>query len=99
MLLLIGLSGFVMLFLPLLAYDRYKKRQKSTAEKLKDALGVTSIAIVGAGSIFKIGHLTAGAFLLVGGTLLFTFGFLPLLFLAMYKKSLQQKFNEETVNV
>jgi small neutral amino acid transporter SnatA (MarC family) len=98
-LLLTGLSGLVILFLPLLAYDSYKEKQRTTAEKLKNALGFTSIATVAAGSIFKVGHLTGGAYLLVGGTIVFTFGFLPLLFFAMYKKSLQQKFTQEPVNV
>jgi hypothetical protein len=98
-LLWIGLAGFVLLLLPLFAYDTYKEREKSRIEKIKDALGFSSASILGTGIILKIGHLTGGGILLVGGTALFTFGFLPFLFLVLYKKSLLQKIPKQTLTV
>jgi hypothetical protein len=98
-LLLFGLTGLVVLFLPLLAYDTYKEKEKLRVEKIKDALGFISAAVLGTGIMLKIGHLTGGGILLVGGTALFTFGFMPFLFLVMYKKSVHQKIHKETFTV
>ncbi|WP_197901595.1 hypothetical protein [Rhodocytophaga rosea] len=94
-----GLTGLVVLFLPLLAYDTYKQKDKSVIEKIKDALGFASATVLGTGIMLKIGHLTGGGILLVGGTMLFTFGFLPFLFLILYKKAIHQKFPKETLPI
>ncbi len=90
-LLVLGLVGFVMLFLPMLAYEKYKGSTQRKAETLKDLLGFASVAVLGIGAIFMIGHLTGAGIIIVGGAALFTFGFLPLLFLGMYRNALKQK--------
>jgi hypothetical protein len=97
-LLLFGLTGFIILILPLLAYESFKEKERSKLEKLKDALGFAGIAIVSTGFIFKIGYFAGGSILLVVGTVLFTFGYLPFLFMDMYKKSIPQPSNEKTLN-
>lgn len=56
--------------------------------KLKVILGSFSALIVGLAGVFKVLHLQWADHLLLGGMLLFTFGFLPFLFFRMYKKSI-----------
>lgn len=83
-----GFLGFVLLFMPMLAIDRYKLTlNKALSEKLKIILGFTSAAITGLAVLFKILHLQGADILLVLGIILFSLGFLPFLFFRMYKKS------------
>ena len=83
-----GFLGFVLLFMPMLAIDRYKLTlNKALSEKLKIILGFTSAAITGLAVLFKTLHLQGADILLVLGIILFSLGFLPFLFFRMYKKS------------
>lgn len=83
-----GFLGFLLLFVPLLAIDRYKVYLgQALSEKLRIILGSLSAVVVGLSLVFKLLHLQGADFLLLGGMLLFTFGFLPFLFFRMYKKS------------
>lgn len=84
-----GFLAFVLLFLPMLAIDRYKLVvNKALSEKLRVTLGFTSAIITGLAVLFKIMHLQGANMLLIAGALLFSFGFLPFLFFRMYRKSL-----------
>lgn len=84
-----GFLAFVLLFLPMLAVDRYKLvLNRALSEKLRVILGFTSAIVTGLAVLFKIMHLQGANQLLILGTLLFSFGFLPFLFFRMYKKSL-----------
>ena len=84
-----GFLAFVLLFLPMLAIDRYKLvLNKALSEKLRVTLGFTSALITGLSVLFKIFHLQGAILLLLAGALLFSFGFLPFLFFRMYRKSL-----------
>lgn len=84
-----GFLAFVLLFLPMLAIDRYKLvLNKALTEKLRVILGFTSAIVTGLAVLFKIMHLQGANQLLILGTLLFSFGFLPFLFFRMYKKSM-----------
>lgn len=84
-----GFLAFVLLFLPMLAVDRYKLvLNRALSEKLRVILGFTSAIVTGLAVLFKIMNLQGASQLLVLGTLLFSFGFLPFLFFRMYKKSL-----------
>ena len=84
-----GFLAFVLLFLPMLAIDRYKLvLNKALSEKLRVTLGFTSALITGLSVLFKIFHLQGASLLLLAGALLFSFGFLPFLFFRMYRKSL-----------
>jgi len=84
-----GFVGFLLLFLPMLAIDRYKHNlSKSLSEKLRIGLGYLSAFLLTFSIAFKIFHLTGANLLLVSGMCIFSFGFLPFLFFNMYKKSL-----------
>jgi hypothetical protein len=83
-----GFLGFVLLFIPLLAIDRYKATlRKGLPEKLKILIGAVSGIIVGIAFVFKFFHLQGTDVVFLVGMLMFTFGFLPFLFFSMYKKA------------
>ncbi|NEN23041.1 hypothetical protein G3O08_05950 [Cryomorpha ignava] len=88
----LSITGLVLLFLvfmPLLALDRYKVAiSRTLTEKMKFILGFSSVAIIGISILFKFFHLQGANILLVLGTFLFAFGFLPFLFFTMYKNSM-----------
>jgi hypothetical protein len=84
-----GFLGFVFVFVPLLAVDRYKTNLRwLLSDKLKFTLGLLSGLIVAAAVLMKLMHLTGADLFLILGTGLFVFGFLPFLFFTMYKKSI-----------
>jgi hypothetical protein len=84
-----GFLGFMFLYVPLLAIDRYKANIRwILSEKMKFILGSVSGFVMTIAIAFKILHLPGADQLLILGTLLFTFGFLPFLFFTMYKKSI-----------
>jgi hypothetical protein len=84
--------GFLMLFLvfiPLLALDRYKVAiSKAISEKMKIISGVVAAIITGLSGLFKLMHLQGADLLLMLGAFVFAFGFLPFFFFTMYKKSI-----------
>ena len=85
-----GFLAFVLLFLPLLAVDRYKLTLRAAlSEKLRLVLGFSSAIVTGLAVLFKMMHLQGADILLVGGALLFAFGFLPFLFFRMYRKAVE----------
>lgn len=80
-------------FLPFLFYRIHKKfEQKEHPEyrthKLKYILGIIGVALFLTASVFKMLHYPGPAVLLIGAILIINFGFLPLFFYDMYKKSL-----------
>ena len=80
--------GFAFLFLPMLAFDRYKIGiGKEPSEKLRTILGFSSALIIGFSVAFKMLHLQGASVMLITGIFLFTFGFLPFLFFRMYKNA------------
>jgi hypothetical protein len=84
-----GFLGFIFLYVPLLAVDRYKTNIRwLLSDKLKFILGSISGLVLAIAIAFKIMHLPGADQLLLLGTGLFTFGFLPFLFFTMYKKSI-----------
>ena len=84
-----GFVGFLLLFLPMLAIDRYKHNlSKSLSEKLRIGLGYLSAFLLVFSIAFKLFHLEGANLLLLSGMCVFSFGFLPFLFFNMYKKSL-----------
>jgi hypothetical protein len=88
-LLIYGFLGFVLLFIPMVAVNYFKVNlQRALSEKLRIILGLFSGIIVGLAVVFKFMHLPGADQLLLGGTVLFSFGFLPFLFFSMYKKSI-----------
>lgn len=84
-----GFLGLVFIFLPMLAIDRYKANiGRAIPEKLKIVLGFSSAIITGLSVIFKLMHLQGASIMLILGMLLFSFGFLPFLFFAEYRKAI-----------
>ena len=85
-----GFLGLVFIFLPMLAIDRYRASVgRAMSEKLKIVLGFSSAIITGLSVIFKLMHLQGASIMLILGMLLFSFGFLPFLFFAEYRKAIR----------
>lgn len=85
----IGFFGFLILFLPMLAVDRYKHNlTKTLSEKLRMGFGYLSVLVIASSVLFKLFHLDGANLLLLSGMCVFSFGFLPFLFFNMYKKSI-----------
>jgi hypothetical protein len=87
-LMLVGMVGFVIVYLPLVLKTRAGRQTPiSPMERTRDVLGFISAFILSAGGILKImGAVGANETLLLG-TGIFSFGFLPFLFLRMYRES------------
>jgi len=84
-----GFFIFVFLFVPLLAIDRFKSNIRwMLSDKLKFILGSLSGLFVALSILFKFNHWRGAQEMLLIGTVLFAFGFLPFLFFGMYKKSI-----------
>lgn len=85
-----GFLALVLLFVPMLAFDRYKVNiSQVLSERLKLILGFASAFLTGLGVVFKLLHLMGANVIFAVGVLLFAFGFLPFLFFRMYKSSVQ----------
>lgn len=84
----IGFLTLLLVFIPLIAIDRYKvSLSKSISVKLKIFLGVIAAIITGLSGLFKMMHLQGADLLLILGAFIFGLGFLPFYFFTMYKKS------------
>lgn len=84
----IGFLTLLLIFIPLLAIDRYKGAiSKAISEKLKIILGSVAAIITGLSGLFKLMHLQGADLLLMLGAFIFAIGFLPIFFFTMYKKS------------
>ncbi|MEK6478116.1 hypothetical protein WJR50_11295 [Catalinimonas sp. 4WD22] len=85
-----GILAFVLIFLPLLAIDRYKVNiSQALSEKIRLILGFSSAFLTGLSVVFKLLHLQGATILIILGAMLFAFGFLPFLFFRMYKRSIE----------
>jgi hypothetical protein len=83
-----GFLSFAFIFLPLLTFDYFKLNvRRALSDKLKVILGLASGVVVALSAIFKVLHLEGTNLLLLLGTAIFVFGFLPTLFFTLYKKS------------
>lgn len=83
-----GFLALLMLFIPMMAFHRYKiLRPKVISDKLRIALDIVSSLLTGLSLVFKVLHLQGADVVLILGVLIFTFGFLPFLFLNLYRKS------------
>lgn len=85
---IIGYLLLLLVFIPLLAFDRYKvSLAGSMSNRWKIILGVASSVILGLAGVFKVMHLQGAEVLLLSGMVVFAMGFLPFLFFTLYKKS------------
>ena len=84
----IGFLTLLLVFVPLLAIDRYKVAlSKALSIRLKIILGAGAATITGLSGLFKLLHLQGAEVLLMLGAFLFAVGFLPFYFFTMYRKS------------
>src|SRR6187402_2194641 len=84
-----GFLGFSLIFIPLYTIDYFKVNiHRALTEKLRLSIGILSAFIIATAVIFKLLHLRGADLLLISGTGLFIFGFLPFLFFSLYKKSI-----------
>lgn len=85
---MVGYLLFLLVFIPMWAVDRFKVSiVRALSERWKIILGVTSSVILGFAGLFKVFHYQGAALLLMLGTIIFVFGFLPFLFFTMYRHS------------
>jgi hypothetical protein len=83
-----GFLGLLLVFIPMIAIHRFTiARRKALSEKLRILAGSISGFIIGLSLVFKVLHLRGADVILITGVLLFTFGFLPVLFFNLYRKS------------
>lgn len=83
-----GFLGFALLFLPMVFVDHFKvKLQPSWPEKLRIMSGILSAVATALSVTFKLFSFPHADFLLLAGAMLFSFGFLPFQFFALYKRS------------
>lgn len=86
---MVGFLTLFLIFIPLLAFDRYKvSLSKAISVRLKIILGAIAAGITGLSGLFKMMHLQGGDLLLMLGAFVFAFGFLPFYFFTMYRKSI-----------
>lgn len=91
MLLAIGAAGLVFLFFPLYLVNRYKYLVSEVlSEKMKWILGALSMTLLVLAITMKMLHLPGAALLLIIGSFIFGFGFLPFFFFKMYRNSVEQ---------
>jgi hypothetical protein len=84
-----GLTGAAVIFAPLLLINYFKSPLNTVPmERTKWILGALSIVLFALASWMKHGHLMGANVVLIISFLTLGFGFLPALFLSMYKKSL-----------
>lgn len=84
----VGFLTLLLVFIPLLAFDRYKVAiSKAISERMKIILGASAALVTGLSGVFKMMHLQGAEVLLMLGALIFAMGFLPFFFFTMYKKS------------
>jgi hypothetical protein len=86
-----GFLAFALIFLPMLTFSRYKENQgKFSYEKAKIVFGFLSALFTGLAVLFKMKmDLDISTVMLMTGASLFSFGFLPLQFFTMYRKSIR----------
>jgi len=90
--LLLLVSTLILIFclLPLLFINLYKQEiSKISSDKIKHILGYLGFALLSAGLVFKFNHWPAANILIVISVVVLNFGFFPLLFFKMYKKSVE----------
>ncbi len=89
---ILGISTliFILAFLPLLFVNLYKQEiGKISTDKIKHILGYVAVALLTLGMIFKMFHWPGANVLIVFSVFVLNFGFFPLLFYKMYKKSIE----------
>ncbi len=84
--------AFLLGFVPLLSLSRLRHiKRLSGWQRLYILVGVISSMSVGMSLVFKLWHLQGADVLFLGGVVLFAFGFLPLLFISLYRREVTRR--------
>lgn len=86
----LGAFGFMIVFLPMLAYSHFKTSTRPVSEKLRFVFGVSSIIVIGLAILARLMHLPGADEVMIIGLVIFTFGFLPFLYFTLYRKSIEE---------
>ncbi len=87
-LVILGFGGLLLIFLPLLWMARNKNvKEESSFERKRNFTGLVCLILVSAGAVLKVLHLASANEILILGTIAFSFVFLPMTFLKMYKQA------------
>lgn len=88
-LLIVGFGGLLFVFLPLFWMARSKQTaEESSFERRRHIAGLISLMLISGGAVLKVLHLVSANELLLVGTLAFSFGFVPMTFIKMYRQSI-----------
>jgi len=87
-LLIFGFGGLLLVFTPLLLVTHYKQSSRSGFEARRNWVGMISLVLFSTGAVLKVLHLAGANEALLLGTTLFSFGFLPMTFLKMYRQAI-----------
>jgi hypothetical protein len=86
-LLIVGFGGVLLIFMPLLLVSR-QPVAKTPLERRKTRIALVSFLLISLGGVLKGLHLVTANETLIIGTVVFSFGYLPMLFLKMYRESI-----------
>jgi hypothetical protein len=86
-LLITGFGGVLLIFMPLLLISR-QPAAKTPFERKKDRVAIISFLLFSLGGVLKGIHVPSANETLIIGAAVFTFGYLPMLFLKMYRESI-----------
>lgn len=86
-LLITGFGGVLLIFLPLLLISR-QPVAKTPLERKKDRIAMASFVLISLGGVLKGLHVVTANETLIIGTAVFCLGYLPMLFLKMYRESI-----------
>lgn len=86
-LLITGFGGVLLIFMPLLLFSS-QPAAKTPFEKKKDRVAIISFLLFSLGGVLKGVHVVTANETLIIGAAVFAFGYLPMLFLKMYRESI-----------
>ena len=99
---MIGGLTAALLTLPLIIFERFKFRmKKSVSSRIAVGCGICALSVFMIAYLFKVNHMPGANLITVVSFMIFVTGFLPLLFLNVYRKSVEEtviaehKFNSE----
>lgn len=87
-LVILGFGGLLLIFLPLLWTARNRIKEESTFDRKRNLTGLLSLIFISAGAVLKVLHLASANEILILGTIAFSFAFLPMTFIKMYRQSI-----------
>jgi hypothetical protein len=86
-LLIAGFGGVLLIFVPLLFFS-HQQVSKTPFERRKDRIALISFLLISLGGVLKGLHLVTANETLIIGVAVFSLGYLPMLFLKMYRESI-----------